>query len=232
MKSLLTYTFYLPVAMGVFLMLISVLDSRHGILRDGGTAVKKPFSFSKVQLAFWFIIIMSSFISIILGVAGHEVPTLADSTLILLGITTGTLTAGRLIDVADQNKGISRTQDTESEGFFTDILSDADGISLHRFQCMAFNLVFGAWFIFKTLTNLSLHGKVGISQMMPDLSNNNLLLLGISAGTYVALKANENKGSSPLVSASLVAAPVTDSEAGMGINNTAVIRDTANPVIA
>lgn len=191
--NLLNSFFFLPAVMGVITSVLVWLDLTHGILRDSSSAVKKPFSFSKVQLAFWFIIILGAFSSIIICIHGHGIPTLANSTLILLGISTGTLTAGRLIDVSDLTKSVARSQDNESEGFFADILSDNDGISLHRFQCLVFNFVIGSWFVYQIIHNLSLVGMSGIDQVIPELTPNNLVLLGISGGTYIALKANENK---------------------------------------
>lgn len=190
---MMNYTFDFPIAMGVILIVLVFLDLKHDMLRDTSLAVKKPFSFSKVQLAFWFVIIAAAFTSIILAGTAHDIPTFANSTLILLGISVGTHTAARLIDIADQKNVLIRSQDTESQGFFLDILSDNDGVNLHRFQCLIFNLVIGSWFVFRTFTNLGLIGKMNIDLIIPDLSNNNLFLLGISAGTYVALKANENK---------------------------------------
>lgn len=87
--------------------------------------------------------------------------------------------------------------DYPSEGFFTDILSDVDGVSIHRFQAFVFNLVFGVWFIYKSVSNLNSLDKNStieqLSNAIPVISSNNLLLLGISAGTYVTLKLTENK---------------------------------------
>jgi len=84
-----------------------------------------------------------------------------------------------------------------SEGFLQDILSDKYGISIHRFQAFIFNLVFGLWFIYKTVVNLkgittSASGQV-VNAIIPVFSTNNLILLGLSAGTYAALKLTENK---------------------------------------
>lgn len=187
------HAFYFPVAMGAFFILIIFLDLKHAILRDSSLAVKKPYSFSKVQLAAWFVIIVAAFVSIVLSGSTHDLPTLANSTLILLGISAATHTAARLIDTVDQQNSLIRSQDSESQGLLTDILSDNDGLSLHRFQCLIFNLLIAGWFIFRTFNNLTLIGKINIDQIIPDLSSNNLLLLGISSGTYIALKTTENK---------------------------------------
>lgn len=209
MKNTANYEIYFPVIAFALLALVVFLDLKFDLLRDSSAATKKPYSFAKVQLAFWLIIILSGFITIIICIGNHDIPTFANSTLIILGISTGTLTAGRLIDVSDQkNPSVTRSQDEEGDGFLLDILSDENGVSLHRLQCLLFNLIIGGWFCFKILYNLgqaAANAKFNISLILPDVTPNNLVLLGISSGTYIALKTNENKP---------VTAPAADPDAG------------------
>jgi hypothetical protein len=68
-----------------------------------------------------------------------------------------------------------------SEGFLKDILSDADGISIHRFQLVVWTIVLTFIFIKEVWGRLA----------MPDFDSNLLTLQGISAGTYVGLKLAE-----------------------------------------
>lgn len=187
-----------PAVLVLVLLIVILLDYSSHLLRDTSTSKKKPFSFSKVQLAFWFILIISSFITIILCVKGHDIPTFSNSSLILLGLSAGTMTAGRLIDLGDQgNETISRIQDTESEGFFKDILSDAGGIGLHRLQCVVFNLLIGGQVLHETVLNLVAKGIPNIDHIIPEVSPASLVLLGLSSGAYVAVKATENKVPTP-----------------------------------
>lgn len=176
------------------LFLILLLDIKYNMLRDTSNALKKPFSFARVQLAWWTLIVLTSFISIML--VQKEIPTLLQSTLILLGISTATTAMGRIIDVSDATKpNIARHQDAEvSQNFFLDILSDENGVGVHRFQTVVFNMVFGIWFINEVL-NTNVSGLVAekINLIMPDISTNNLILLGLSSATYAALKSTENK---------------------------------------
>ncbi len=65
-----------------------------------------------------------------------------------------------------------------SEDFLTDILSEDDGVSLHRFQFALWTLILGIVFIFAVLRSLSL----------PDFDGTLQTLMGISAGTYVGFK--------------------------------------------
>lgn len=68
-----------------------------------------------------------------------------------------------------------------SEGWWVDILSDANGVSFHRFQLAAFTVVLGAVFILGVYDDLA----------MPEFNTTLLGLLGLSAGTYLGLKVPE-----------------------------------------
>jgi hypothetical protein len=65
-----------------------------------------------------------------------------------------------------------------SENFLTDILSEDDGVSLHRFQFAVWTLILGIVFIVAVFRSLSL----------PDFDGTLQTLMGISAGTYVGFK--------------------------------------------
>jgi len=68
-----------------------------------------------------------------------------------------------------------------SQGFFHDILSDADGISFHRLQIAVWTVVLGFIFCVSVCNVLS----------MPTFSDTLLGLMGISGGTYVGFKIPE-----------------------------------------
>lgn len=156
-------------------------DKKYNMLRDVSASYPKPYSFSRVQLAWWTAIVLAAFIST--SLAQKHIITLLDSTLYLLGISGATMAAAKVIDTADiRNPDIQRIQDSKSENFLLDILSDENGISIHRFQTVIFNLVFSVWFI-RFVINMN---------TIPEISNNNLILLGLSSATYVGLKATEN----------------------------------------
>ncbi len=73
------------------------------------------------------------------------------------------------------------TAPQESGGFLRDLLTDATGISFHRFQMFVWTLVLGALFIFSVWDRLS----------MPEFSATLLALLGVSSGTYLGFKIPE-----------------------------------------
>jgi hypothetical protein len=163
------------------------------------------FSFSKTQLAFWTFIILSSFIYI--WASTGDLNSINKTGLILLGITSATIATSNLISTSEEtraqaaDKAISkekgkditdnvtklvgfRTHEYGSKcNFLMDILSDGDGLSIHRLQALVFNLVFGIAFIISVFCNYS----------MPEFSDTQLVLLGLSSGTYAFIKTSENK---------------------------------------
>lgn len=165
-------------------------DAKYHMLRDSSLASPRPFSYSRVQLAWWTAIIFSSIISALF--IQRDIPILFNSTLYLLGVSTATTAIGRIIDVADQGrKDAARHQDRfAGENFLVDILSDENGISIHRFQAVLFNLLFGIWFIYNVIYNLAQQNVEGV---IPDLQPNYLVLLSLSSATYAVLKGTENR---------------------------------------
>ncbi len=86
-----------------------------------------------------------------------------------------------LFAVRARNLSLYRKLTCESEHYLTDILSDANGISFHRFQMAAWTLVLGIIFVKEVYENLS----------MPTFNTLLMGLLGLSAGTYLGLKIPE-----------------------------------------
>lgn len=159
------------------------------MLRDTSKATgHQPYSWARVQLAWWTVIVLASFIAILwhMGVA----PTLNSSTVILLGISAATTATARVIDISDETNLLTRHQDDFGKNFFLDILSDQNGVSVSRFQTVVFNLVFGIWFISIVLKCLN---SGDADNIMPVITDNNLILLGLSTATYAAMKTTENK---------------------------------------
>ncbi len=220
-----------------FLCLIIILQVKFGLLKDNSTSATRSYSLARTHLVWWTFIILSSILAVVWG--SGQLPTLSDSTLILLGIGSLTTISSRITDISDDNKAAingnssSIVRNTPSEGFFLDILSDSDGVSVHRLQAVVFNTVFGFWFIYEVFKQIKGIGPnsfmdkadvaaatkklaallqaaptpgiqtailklqaaikaTPINDIMPVFDNNNLILLGMSAGTYVALKTTEN----------------------------------------
>ncbi len=151
-----------------------------------------PYSYSRAQLLWWTLIILSCYI-FFFGVTGVTVPFNVTSA-VLLGFGAIVYSSGKIIDNVQIQKGKGdRNQDQgaqnrEAPNFIKDILSDDNGISIHRYQAVIFNLVFGIGFLGFFIKSL-IHQKYPF----PDFTEWQFALLGISSATYLGLKASENK---------------------------------------
>jgi len=184
-ETLFTYVIpFVTVLLGIYLAF------RTEILRDArvkqtDSFKKIPYSFARTQLLWWTLIILPCFCSYY-GI-NEEIFQLNDpSHLVLLGISLGTITGARIIDNTDVSNKAARHQDlNDTKGFFIDIISDENGISVHRFQALVFNFIFGVIFIteFVSTNEFMNFGKLELG------------LMGISSTAYLALKMNENTGS-------------------------------------
>jgi hypothetical protein len=165
---------------------------RTNILRDDVRGVGNfdhiPYSLGRVQLFWWSLIVASCF-SAHYGL-NNGFPDFSGekdySLLVLMGISLGTTAAAKVIDNNDMLRNVVRHQESDSsKGFLIDILSDENGISVHRFQAVVFNFIFGLMFISYFIQS----GGAFLSLGELELS-----LMGISSAAYVGLKLNENSG--------------------------------------
>jgi hypothetical protein len=174
--------------------------------------IKLAYSFNKSQLVFWTLIVISSFIYI--WAMTDDFTPLNTSALVLLGISSATSVAGSIVGGRQATAALNsagdparlaahavRTDEPEGEhetlatrslraflesrqtdnNYFRDILSDNHGISIHRVQAFAFNIVFGIIFL----------KSVVLDYAMPSFDETELMLLGLSNGTYTFLKSAE-----------------------------------------
>jgi hypothetical protein len=236
----------------VLLGLFIWLAIRTDLLRDFGQqhadgTTRKPYSLARVQAAWWFFLILASYLFIGM-ITGDFNTTITPSVLVLMGISAATVVASSVVDaakttpaieinqVAVANQTKTRLVDAQreairlrgqlaslppdataatiaqkrqevdaklaevaglesevkkltnsTENFLLDIVSDVHGVSFHRFQILAWTLILGVIFIVDVYKDLA----------MPKFDNNLLMLMGISSGTYVALKTSENNISPP-----------------------------------
>jgi hypothetical protein len=70
-----------------------------------------------------------------------------------------------------------------TEGFWADLVSNINGVGLHRLQAAAWTVVIGALFIWKMAAGDGAH--------LPALDPNLLAVMGISSAGYVGFKINE-----------------------------------------
>lgn len=153
------------------------------------------YSWSRTQLMWWTFIIITCFV-IDIALTGAVDGIMNNTCLTLLGISAGTTVAGRVIDNSQGNDAsVALHQDHPSEGFWMDILSDQNGVSIHRFQAVLFNIAFGFAFISQFINSIPATNVLGSVIQLPAFDSATLGLIGISSATYVTLKFNENLGS-------------------------------------
>jgi hypothetical protein len=160
---------------------LGVLVVRSAIVRDPGPVPMAPlsersFSLARLQMAWWFAIITGTYI--FLWVITRETPTIGGQALGLMGVAG--LTAISSFGVDTNNPGVPPRQ---HRTFILDLLSENDGVTLHRFQMLAMTVILGVIFVMHVGSHLS----------MPEFDANTLGLLGISAGTYVGFKIPEKR---------------------------------------
>jgi hypothetical protein len=190
------YTYF--VCLAVFLLLFLRLATRTPLLRDRNAMTPAgklpPYSLSRFQLAFWSILVVAAYLFIWL--ITEELDTITGSVLALLGIGSATALGANLIDTGKKAAAAGEdgqqtqpapapppTKGAVSQGFLRDVLSDAEGISLYRFQLFVWTWVLGVIFVASVYNGLQ----------MPQFNPTLLGLMGISSGTYLGFKVPENR---------------------------------------
>jgi len=207
----------------IYVLCVYLLDKNYQLLRDTCNADKKSYSLSRVQLAWWMGLVLCAFVAVVFNRNNPHltIPTFYYGILVVLGISSGTTAAASLIDSSDQsNSLITRHQDEEGVNLFLDILSDKNGVSVNRLQTVLFNIIFGFWFFISVWKNLDCYNTIfddpkhlihyypckdyidiiikSLDKIIPDINERALILLGLSSGTYAALKTTENKAENPV----------------------------------
>ncbi len=151
----------------------------------------RSYSYSRVQLFWWTLIIL--FCYIWFYAKFNVLLPLNPTVVILLGSGLAVFILGKSIDnsqIQKNNKKVpTRHQDTKpTKGFLIDILSDENGVSIHRLQAVVFNIIFGLGFIGFFFVSAATRNKYPFDDFEPWQFS----LLGISALGYLGMKANEN----------------------------------------
>jgi hypothetical protein len=198
---------YYLLLLAVLALLVGWLSATSNMLRNevfnmnafNTLAAAKPnpekaragFSLARTQIAFWTVIVIGSYIYVLIsGSIGHglKIPDLDQVNLVLLGVAAGTTVAAKAIDNSQQNTATAdktSQQDIPSKGFLPDILSDENGISVHRLQNVLWTIIVGGIYI----------SYVNSKGVLPDkdiIKDTMLGLMGISSAAYLGLKTTEN----------------------------------------
>ncbi|WOK09216.1 hypothetical protein RT717_11265 [Imperialibacter roseus] len=170
------------------IVLFWILAVKTDILRDPGTCKdpngKNSFSLGRTQFGIWAVIIFCTFICLLtLKKDDPGEVEFTESVAILLGISAGTTVLSRSIDGQSPTLRIKNRAfgDGCSRGFLRDILSDSNGVSVHRFQQVLFTIL---------LIYVFIHSTIKISNF-PDIDGYLLTLSGISSGGYLGIKISE-----------------------------------------
>jgi hypothetical protein len=172
------------------------------LLPDGSAGLR--FSLAKAQLAVWFFVIFSTFLVIWLATGNYD--TINSSIVGTLGISAGTAIGDAYI--RSNQAGLPGASPTGSApaapatllapGFpgwkpwsimahlrrmLREMMCDADGYSIYRFQILAWTAVLPMVFLFSVYYDLT----------MPAFRPELLYLLGLSSGTFVAHRVPETQ---------------------------------------
>ncbi len=167
---------------GLVLVLIGFfyLARNSQMLRDRGGSGEplRTFSLARTQTAWWFLIIVGSFLFLSLLVG--ETVTIPPSALGLMGISAGTVVGAKLVEGGQGAAAMARPRKPD---FWYDILADETGVGFHRFQMVVWTAALGIIFILRVFKNLA----------MPEFDATLLGLMGISNGTYLGMKIPEQR---------------------------------------
>jgi hypothetical protein len=176
--------------------IVAVLAARTALLRDADPSVpdfrQRPYSLARSQLAFWTVVIIGTYLFIFI-VNPSSVNVLNATALELLGISMGTSALAGVTGppaapaARPPNQFVPRPAPAAAasqlhQTYIDDILSDNQGMNIHRLQMALWTLVFGGIFIFECYTN----------RKFPDFEQQSFALMGISSATYVWFRRTES----------------------------------------
>jgi len=166
------------------------------VIRGGDASQElavRPYSLSLFQMAFWFFLVIAAYVFIWL--ICDELNTITDSVLGLIGIGAATAVGAKIVN--DRSTGSDAPLVTR--GFVSDVISDANGVSIHRLQMFVWTIVLGVIFLASVYNDLA----------MTEFSATLLGLMGISSGTYLGVKTQAGKEppSAPPVASATEAPP-------------------------
>jgi hypothetical protein len=112
-----------------------------------------------------------------------QVPALTNAAVTPQGQQNLVAAQKKLGDISSELDTLPATGPRQSKGLMMDLISDEDGVSLHRLQMVVWTIVLGAVFL----------GGVARDFGMPEFNTTLLALMGISSGTYLGFKVPERK---------------------------------------
>lgn len=164
------------ICLGLFLFVLGMFAFiSRGMVREAGPDT--PYSLGKTQMAFWGLLVAISFVAV--WFIGHRMERIPPTVLILMGISGATGLSSVVINNRPGTASPPRSRN--SKDWFTDIISDGDGVSFQRLQVVLWTLILGFVFAWTVANTCS----------MPEFENTLLVLMGISNGLYLGFKIPE-----------------------------------------
>lgn len=162
-----------------------------------GKSLDKLWSVTHIQTILWTGVILGSYLSLSLASGGflNNIPT---NTLVLVGITSGTLASTSITKGVMNNGKASTSEDDDPDpnnalmGGFLASEADPSQASLVKAQMFAWNII--AILLFVTFVGSNLHNG---NYALPDVGATLATILGISNGAHVAVKPTEKPKKKP-----------------------------------
>lgn len=156
-----------------------VLAARTDLLRDAGTRTwsddRPPsWSLSRLTMAAWTISVLAGWL--VLYVFRHTMDTIPDALVSLTGLSAGTTLTASAIEHRETRAA------RPTSGIVKDLLVVDGGMSFHRFQLLAWNVV----------ALVVLWRQILMFFQMPAYPTSVLLLMGISSASYLGGKYTES----------------------------------------
>ncbi|HKP83907.1 MAG TPA: hypothetical protein VJT69_17965 [Pyrinomonadaceae bacterium] len=171
----------LSAMLAVFIIVIGLMITTN-IIRAPGAKLpqgKRPYELGRFLTLFWTAIIATCYFAVWLITGDSNLPATA---LALTGFSsivalTGYLTRTGPDETSDDSTAIVPGA-AASANFLTDVLSDTNGYSFHRFQLLMWNILLGVMFVSLVWENLTL----------PAFSQSLIALMGISASVHLSFE--------------------------------------------
>ena len=179
----------LSVGFSSFLGLLVGLAVIVGLVWQGaGRSLDKKWSTTNIQIILWTGVILGSYFALSLS-AGSFLTSFPTNTLVLIGITSGTLAFSSTIRSIQENGSDNKSNAGQSTGFLGGFVASEkkpDQPSIAKIQMFAWNIVAMLLFVVFVGTNL-----YHANYTLPDIGATLSTIIGISNGANVAVKVTD-----------------------------------------
>jgi len=155
------------------------------IFIQAGKSLDKRWSTTNIQIILWTGVILGSYFALSLC-AGNFLSSIPTNTLVLVGITSGTLAFSSTIRSIQENGSANTSNSGQNAGFLGGFLAsekNPDQPSIAKIQMFAWNIVAMLLFVVFVGTNL-----YHANYVLPDIGATLSTIIGISNGANVATK--------------------------------------------